>query len=213
MLPPQTIDYNSLKKFLITLADQVVHAKDELNSMDAACGDGDFGSTMTTAFEAARKMLEEAPGHDVGFLLTSMGTSILSTAGGASGPTVAAIFSAAGEAAKGKHELNISDLASILDKSAQKITLLGGAKVGDKTLMDALEPAVRELKAAADNNLSLPDGLDRAAQAARVGCESTKVLIAKHGRARYLGEQTIGHIDPGAYLIALMFATLAETSH
>jgi len=212
VLSAQTIDYDGLKKFLMTLADQVVQAKGELNSMDAECGDGDFGSTMATAFETARKMLREDTGHDAGLLLTSMGTSILSTAGGASGPTVATVFTAAGAAAKGKHELNLSDLASMLDKSAQKITLLGGAKVGDKTLMDALEPAVSELKAAADENLSIQNGLDRAAQAARVGCESTKALIAKHGRARYLGDQTIGHVDPGAHLIALMFATLAKSS-
>jgi len=213
VLPPQTIDYNGLKKFLIALVDQVVQSKDELNSMDAACGDGDFGSTMATAFEATRKILEEESGHDVGLLLASVGTSILSIAGGASGPTVATVFTAAGAAAKGKHELNLTDLASMLDESAQKITLLGGAKKGDKTLMDALEPAVSELRAAANDNLSIRDGLDRAAQAARVGCESTKGLIAKYGRARYLGEQTIGQVDPGAYLIALMFATLAKTSH
>jgi len=182
--------------------------------MDAACGDGDFGTTMASAFDGARKAIQKAPGNDVGSLLMSMGNSILSSAGGASGPTIATFFMEAGKFEKGKSELGLQDVAPMLDKSLQKIQLLGGAKVGDKTLIDALEPAVNALKASVDANAPLRDALSRAAQAARIGCESTKGLVAKHGRARYLGEQTLGCVDPGAYLISLTFVTLAAaTSH
>jgi len=179
--------------------------------MDAACGDGDFGSTMASAFEEARRVLEGESGNDVGTLFTSMGTSILSTAGGASGPTVATLFMEPGKLSKGMHELRLQDLASMLHESDKKIRLLGGAKPGDKTLIDALEPAVSTLRAAAENDVPLQEALNRAAEAAKVGCASTKELVAKHGRARYLGEQTLGFIDPGAYLVSLVFTTLAAS--
>ena len=180
--------------------------------MDAACGDGDFGSTMASAFEQAANVVEEESRNDVGVLLASIGTSILTNAGGASGPTVATFFMEAGNLAKGKRELHLQDLASMLDKSVKKIQVLGGAKRGDKTLVDALEPAVNALKAAADANIPLQNALDRAAEASRIGCESTKGMIAKHGKAKYLGEQTLGFMDPGAYLISVVFAKLAATT-
>ena len=182
--------------------------------MDAACGDGDFGTTMASAFGDAKKAIEKASGNNVGSLLMSMGNSILSSAGGASGPTIATFFMEAGKFAKGKSELGLRDLASMLDKSLQKIQLLGGAKVGDKTLVDALEPAVRELKASVEADVPLRDALTGAVEAAMIGCESTKGLVAKHGRAKYLGEQTLGCVDPGAHLISLTFVTLvAATRH
>jgi dihydroxyacetone kinase phosphoprotein-dependent L subunit len=208
----QTLTYDNVKKFLTELSERVVQSKKELNSLDAACGDGDFGSTMAAAFEEARKAIEKTSGNDVGSLLMLTGTSILSSAGGASGPTFSALFTEAGKFAKGKSELGLLDVASMLDKSVQKIQMLGGAKVGDKTLLDALEPAVNALRASADANDSLLDALTQAADAARIGCESTKDLVAKHGRARYLGEQTLGSVDPGAYLVYLMFATLATAT-
>lgn len=200
------------KNFLIELSRQVLQAKDGLNSMDAACGDGDFGSTMASAFGEAKKALEEASGNDVGVVLALMGTSILSSAGGASGPTIATIFLEAGKAVRGKSEVNLQDIASMFEKAAQKIHLIGGASVGDKTLVDALEPAVNALEEAASTGLPVQTGLQRAAEAATAGCESTKQMVAKQGRARYLGEQTLGHVDPGAYLVNLMFAILATTT-
>jgi dihydroxyacetone kinase-like protein len=209
---PQTLEYSDVKKFLIELSERVVQSKSELDAMDAACGDGDFGSTMASAFEAARKLLNDETGSDVGVLLSSMGNSILASAGGASGPTVATLFTEAGKFVKGRRELDLRDLAAMLDVSLQKIRLLGGAKPGDKTLVDALEPAVNTLKAATTANLPLQDALDRTAKNAKVGCESTKGLIAKHGKARYLGEQTLGFVDPGAYLMSLTFATLAAST-
>jgi dihydroxyacetone kinase-like protein len=206
-----TLDYSDFKNFLTELSDAVLHAKVEFDSMDAACGDGDFGSTMATAFGRVAKTLGEASGNDVGSILTLAGTSILSSAGGASGPTFASFFTEAGKTAKGKNEVDLQILATMLEKSLQKIRLLGGAVVGDKTMIDALEPAVNAVKEAANAGTSLHSALDRAAEAAKIGSESTKHLIAKHGRARYLGEQTLGHVDPGAYLISLTFATLAAT--
>ena len=208
----ETLDCPDFRRFLIELSAAVLRAKTEFDSMDAACGDGDFGSTMTIAFSQVGKNVEEAQTNDVGTILTTAGTSILSTAGGASGPTFAALFLEAGKIAKGKSEVNLQDLASMFDKSIQKIQLLGGANVGDKTIVDALQPAVNALKQAAQAGIPLQTALDRTAEAARIGCESTKQMIAKHGKARYLGPQTLGCMDPGAYLVSLTFTTLAATT-
>ena len=179
--------------------------------MDAACGDGDFGSTMAAAFGQAAKATEGARDDDVGAILTVAGNSILSTAGGTSGPIFGAFFIEAGKAVKGRAEVGLQDLTLMLFESTKRIQVLGGAEVGEKTLIDALVPALNALKEAANAAAPLRTALDRAAEAASSGCESTKYMIAKKGRARYLGEQTRGFVDPGAYLVSLTFATLAMT--
>ena len=204
--------YDCVKKFLTELSERVMQAKNEFNTMDTACGDGDFGTTMASAFGEAKKAAEEDSDNDVGAAFTATGTLILSSAGGASGPTIATLFLEAGKTVKGKDQIDLQDIASMFERSVQKIRLLGGANVGDKTLVDALEPAVTALRAAADTGVPLQSALNQAAEAARIGCESTKRLIAKHGRARYLGEQTLGFVDPGAYLVSMVFATLAATT-
>ena len=200
------------KKFLIDLSNLVLQARDELDSMDADCGDGDFGSTMANAFSLAKKALEDAPESDIGGLLMAMGTSILSSAGGTSGPIFGALFTEAGKASKGRAEVSLQDLTLMLDMSTQRIRLLGGANVGDKTLIDALDPAVNALKEAVNAGTPLRAALDQAAKASSSGCESTRQMVANKGRAKYLGEQTRGFVDPGAYLVSLTFATLATAT-
>jgi len=205
------LDYASVKRFLIGLSERIVRAKDELNAMDAACGDGDFGITMASAFIQVKKSVEVDASNDIGTILKIAGTAIMA-AGGASGPTIATIYIEAGNTVKGKREIGLEELASMFQRAAEKIHLLGGAEKGDKTMIDALQPAVGSLINAANEGIPLQTALDRAAEAARVGCESTKDLIAKRGRARYLGDQTLGHVDPGAYFVSMMFTSLASNN-
>lgn len=205
------IQGEELRSFLLTFADLILRSKDELNSMDAECGDGDFGSGMFMAFSDVRKTLVEAHGDDIGVLLTKVGHSILSIAGGASGPMFGTLFLEAGKLATGKNEVGATEIALMLDQSLHRIRARGGARVGDKTLVDALEPAVSTLKEILSSKIELHQAFERAAEAAREGCESTKRLTAKHGKARYLGEQTLGFVDPGAYVISLLFTTLAAS--
>lgn len=186
-----------------------MQAKNELNSMDAECGDGDFGTIMFIAFSNARKALEETQSDDIGVVLNVIGNSILASAGGASGPMFGTLFIEAGKAARGKSEVELPELAIMLDKSMQKIQARGGARVGDKTIVDALEPAVNSLMESVTAETPLPLAVQKAAEAAKAGCESTKRLTAKHGKAKYLGEQTLGFVDPGAYAITLIFDSLA----
>jgi dihydroxyacetone kinase-like protein len=209
----ETLNGLEFKSFLIDVGNRVRNAKDELNSMDAVCGDGDFGSTMSKAFGTAAKALEATESDDVGVILSSAGNSILSSAGGACGPLFAAFFAEAGRIAKGKCEVGVEDLATMFGKACEKIQGLGGAVVGDKTMVDALAPAINALRTVARANRPLSVALEEAATASRLGCESTKGMVAKHGRARYLGEQTLGFDDPGAYLVSLIFATLARSTN
>lgn len=207
----ETISRTKFKDFLVAFSRQILQAKDEFNSMDAECGDGDFGSTMAHAFGEALKRLEATSDDDIGSLLTLTGNTILSSAGGASGPTIATIFLEAGKVGRGKSEVTIQDLALMFEMADRQIRILGQAAIGDKTLVDSLEPAANALKQAANAGNSFQDALERATLAARAGCESTKQMIAKHGRAKYLGEQTLGHTDPGAYLVSLFFSNLASS--
>jgi dihydroxyacetone kinase-like protein len=209
----ETLNGLNFKFFLTELGNRVRNAKNEFNSMDAVCGDGDFGSTISNAFASTAKALEIEETNDVGLILTSAGNSILSSAGGACGPIFASLFTEAGRTAKGKSEVGVQDMALMFENACKKIQGFGGAAVGDKTMVDALTPAITALTAAAETGVTLSVALDRAAEASRLGCESTKEMIAKHGRARYLGEQTLGFVDPGAYLVSLIFDTLARMTH
>ena len=200
-----------VKQILTDITTRVMQARDELNSMDSACGDGDFGTSMWISFSDARKQLDELSLSDIGTMILASGQAILSSAGGAAGPIFGSFFIEAGKVAKGKDELNLADLAKMFDASLKKIKLQGGAKVGDKTVVDALEPAVNALREDVVCNTGLTQSLRNAATAARIGCESTKGIVARHGKARYLGEQSLGYVDPGAHVMAIIFEAFAKS--
>jgi len=200
-----------VRQTLLNLMTRITDAKDELNIMDSACGDGDFGTSMWISFSNARKQIDESTETNVGTMLLTAGQAILSSAGGAAGPIFGLFFIEAGKAAKGMCELSIADLAKMFDASLIAIKRQGGAKVGDKTVVDALEPAVNALKESANKSGDVSVGLKNAANAAEKGCESTKEIIARHGKAKYLEEQTLGYVDPGAHVMAIIFETLAES--
>jgi dihydroxyacetone kinase-like protein len=204
----QRLDYDFLRSYLINLAMTVMKKRDQLNGLDADCGDGDFGIGIYLGFENVQNAVQQESKRDIGALLEGSGQVILSSVGGASGPLFGVLLTEMGKAVRGKTEVTLDDLVDMFGKSLEKVCLLGRAKVGDKTLVDALEPTVKSLRLSARDKLEISAALEAAAQAARLGCESTKELVAKHGKARYLGEQTLGHVDPGAYVIQVMLETL-----
>ena len=207
----EELGYVVARDFLLRLANAVMLEKGRLDELDAACGDGDFGVGMYVGFENARRAIEQVRDGDIGGLLTVAGKAILSSVGGASGALFGTLFMEAGKGASGKGEIGLEDLLKMFQASLEKIRQRGGAKLGDKTLVDALEPAVESLKDAAQGNRDLGEALRMAADAAKGGAESTKGMIAKQGKARYLGVQTLGHVDPGAEVIKLVFETLSAT--
>jgi phosphoenolpyruvate---glycerone phosphotransferase subunit DhaL len=204
----EMLDYAFLKRFLLALANKIMNEKDHLNKLDAACGDGDFGVGMYLGFKSVQKAVEEHTTGDISALLSHTGSAILSSFGGASGPVFGTFFAEMGEKAKGKSEIQLGDLATMLEGSLEGICLRGKAKVGDKTLVDALEPAVKSLRESVSHKTEILPALQATVEASKCGCESTADLVAKHGKARYLGEQAVGHIDPGAYVVQIIFETL-----
>lgn len=180
--------------------------------MDADCGDGDFGTTMYVAFGKVLNTLEAARNENIGALLSQVGEAILSSAGGAAGPIFSTLFLSAGKATKSRTELSVSDLAAMFESSQRNVEARGGARVGHKTLIDVLDPAVVSLKNSVAKKLALTLALKDAVNAAETGYEKTKSVVAKQGKARYLGEQTLGKPDPGAYVTLLLFDCLCGES-
>lgn len=201
-------------------ADVMEREKALLTELDAAIGDSDHGVNMARGFTAVRGRLGGLDHGDVGALLKGVGMILLSTVGGASGPLYGTLFRDAGQRAAGAAALDLAALAGCLEAGLDGVKRRGKAAPGDKTMVDALSPAVDALKAA----LSAPapagdparsplmEGLARAAEAAQAGALATVPLIARKGRASYLGERSAGHQDPGATSCSLLLRSLAATA-
>lgn len=183
----------------IRLFAQVVRDhKEELTALDSAIGDADHGINMDRGFQAVLAKLPTYPEGDVGALLKGVGMTLVSTVGGASGPLYGTFFLQLGGATAGKAEAEAADLAGALEAGVAGIQRLGKAEPGDKTMLDALIPARDAMRAAVDREASVSDALAAAVAAAEQGMLATIPLVARKGRASYLGERSAGHQDPGA---------------
>lgn len=176
-----------------------------LSDLDAAIGDGDHGVNMKRGFLAVEKKLDAAPPADLGVLFRTVGMTLLSTVGGASGPLYGGFFLEIGKRATGQAAWDADTLAEMLKAGLADIVKRGKAELGDKTLVDALTPATRAMTG------DLAAATAAAAKAAREAATATAPLLAKKGRASYLGERSVGHQDPGANSLALLLESLAET--
>jgi dihydroxyacetone kinase-like protein len=185
--------------------------KDELTQLDAAIGDADHGANLERGFRAVLGKLPGAASQDIGGLLKTVGMTLVSTVGGASGPLYGTFFLQMGAATAGKSELSLADWAAALGAGVDGVAMRGKASPGDKTMLDALTPALEALRAAAAEGASLPAALRRSAQAAEQGRLATTPLVARKGRASYLGERSAGHPDPGATSAALILKAAADT--
>ena len=182
--------------------------KAHLTELDAPIGDSDHGANMARGFAAVRAKLAGLDRGDVGALFKAVGMTLLSTVGGASGPLYGTLFIEAGRPSAGAAELDLAGFTSCLEAALAGIQRRGKAARGDKTMVDALGPAVDALQGAA--GAPLAEALARAAEAARAGAEATKPLVARKGRASYLGERSVGHQDPGATSCWLLLQSLAS---
>jgi dihydroxyacetone kinase-like protein len=181
-----------------------------LTQLDAAIGDADHGINMDRGF---RKVAEKLPGlgsSDIGGILRATGMALIASVGGASGPLYGTFFIKAAEAAAGRDSLDARAFASIMKSGVDALKARGKAQRGDKTMIDALEPAVRALENAADAGGTPAECLRAAAIAAEEGMKATVPLTAKKGRASYLGERSAGHQDPGATSSYLMIKALGD---
>lgn len=179
------------------------HAQ-ELTDLDQAIGDGDHGINMNRGFKAVMEKLPTFEDKSIDTILKQVGMTLVSTVGGASGPLYGTAYLRAGNAVKGKEELDASDISAIFKAAIGGIQQRGKATTGEKTMLDAIIPAKEAYDKAIADGKSIADALADAEKAAWDGVEYTKTIIATKGRASYLGERSIGHQDPGATSISYM---------
>ena len=192
-------------------AAHIAEQKDYLTQLDAAIGDGDHGANMHRGLQAVLAKKADLQNTDIGVLLKGVAMTLISTVGGASGALYGTFFLQASTMAGGKTGLSSSEFGSLLEKGLAGIVLRGKAAVGDKTMIDALQPAIKAYKSATESGETLEQALSKAVSAADEGLKSTIPLVARKGRANYLGERSAGHPDPGASSTVLLFRSAAET--
>lgn len=172
--------------------------KEYLTQLDSSIGDADHGINMDRGFTAVMDRLPGVADKDAGTILKTVGTTLVSTVGGASGPLYGTAFLRAGTSLAGKFELQDGDVLAALEAALEGIMARGKAKPGEKTMVDTLQPAIESFKAALEAGEPLKPALAKAIQRAEEGMKSTIPMLATKGRASYLGERSIGHQDPGA---------------
>jgi dihydroxyacetone kinase-like protein len=181
-----------------------------LSELDSHGGDGDHGTTMVRAMAQLEKGIDDAPAEDLKALFHSVAWAIMGSDGGATGPLFGAFFMGMAEAAEGREVLDAEGLATAFESALASIQKYSKAQVGDKTMIDALAPAVDAARVAAESGADTAAVLRRAAEAAGRGAESTKALQARFGRAKNIGEGSIGVQDAGATSMWLLFKGFSE---
>ncbi|MFP8960956.1 dihydroxyacetone kinase subunit DhaL [Streptomyces nanhaiensis] len=199
------LDADFFRRWLSAVSAAVDREADRLTELDSAIGDADHGANMRRGLTAAVAALEEQAPSSPGAVLTLAGRRLISTVGGASGPLYGTLLRRAGKALGDQESVEPEQLREALRTGVEAVAQLGSAARGDKTMLDALYPAVEALDDSGG-------GFEAARRAAEEGAAATVPMRARRGRASYLGERSVGHQDPGATSSALFFAALAETA-
>ena len=205
-----SIGYEDVVDWLRAFAEQIDENKSYLTRLDSAIGDGDHGTNMDRGMRKALERLDGVEGDDIGAALKAVGTALVSSVGGAGGPLYGTLFLQMGSTIAGKSELDLSEWAEALDAGVKGVQARGKAEPGDKTMVDSLLPAAEALRQAAERGAGASEGLRRSAAAAEEGMKATVPLVARKGRASYLGERSAGHQDPGATSSYLLLKSAAE---
>jgi phosphoenolpyruvate---glycerone phosphotransferase subunit DhaL len=182
-----------------------------LTELDAAIGDADHGANMDRGFKAVMNKMPEISDKDIGTIFKTVGMTLISTVGGAGGPLYGTFFLQIGMKTAGKMELSLADWTDALEAALNGVIMRGKAELGDKTMVDALTPAVAALRQSIQENQPIYKALELSAESARKGMEGTIPLVARKGRASYLGERSAGHQDPGATSSFLILKAAVDT--
>ncbi|HEU4913227.1 MAG TPA: dihydroxyacetone kinase subunit DhaL [Actinomycetes bacterium] len=205
------VDVTTVRAWIEQSADDVRENKDHLTHLDSAIGDADHGINLVRGFDAVLVTLEEKAPDTPGAVLTTVGTTLISRVGGASGPLYGTAFRRAGRTVGTAPDVGPELLGSALEAALDGVVGLGAAAEGEKTMVDALAPAVRAYQQALAAGATFITAVHAAANAAAAGAEATIPMQALKGRASYLGPRSVGHQDPGATSTALLLAALATT--
>jgi len=192
-------------------AELIAQERDHLTELDSSIGDADHGTNMDRGMKAAVVALDDASPLGVGPLLSKVGMTLVSTVGGASGPLYGTLFLRLGSTLGDVAEVSSEQVAAAFRAGLDGVVARGKAVADDKTMYDALAPAVDALEAGLKDGLDLASALGRARIAADAGRDATVPMLARKGRASYLGERSVGHQDPGATSVALLVSAAAGT--
>jgi len=204
------VNGKKLIEILDRIADVIEENKLMLTELDAAIGDGDHGINMSRGFHAVREKLKDDDGSDIGTILKKAGMALVSNVGGAAGPLYGTAFLKAGAVVEGKQTVDVADLENMLKAALEGIKMRGHAEPKDKTMVDAAEEALNALNSSNAAGESPQQAIKAAVDAAYLGLENTKDMIARKGRASYLAERSIGHKDAGAASFALILKTIFD---
>ena len=209
-----SISKNDLLQMVERIYKTIDAMKEDLSKLDTEIGDGDHGFSMATGFKSFYARLDEYAQLDIGPILKKGGFDLIKNVGGAAGAVFGTFF--IGQSAyydgnlQGKDPLDLQDITNMFAHALEQVKNRGHAKPGDKTMVDALEPAVESLKASAAQSQGLAEAFKLAAEKADEGAEKTKEMVATHGRAKNLGERSIGFMDPGSKTMAVIINVIAE---
>lgn len=206
-----SLDAAWARRWIELAAADVAEQRDYLVDLDRAIGDGDHGENMDRGFKAALEALGQAEPASVAEVLKTVAKTLMSTVGGAAGPLYGTAFLRASKAA-GDGELDAAGVAAIIEGALGGIQVRGKATTGEKTMVDAWTPALDAARAAAESGADAVATLQAAATAAEAGAAATEPLRATKGRASYLGERSIGHLDPGAVSTSLILRAAARAA-
>jgi phosphoenolpyruvate---glycerone phosphotransferase subunit DhaL len=204
----ETLTLDEVRQMFLDVCRRIKETKDELTDADRAIGDGDHGVGMARGFEAVRQKLESGTFETVSELLRTIGRTLLSSMGGASGVLFATFFTGGASQLDELKRFDADALRRLLADGTAAVAKRGGASPGDKTMLDALAPAAQTL--AEMPSAPLPELFRAASEGARRGAEQTKQMVARTGKARALGERSLGHADPGALSISVILQAMAE---
>jgi phosphoenolpyruvate---glycerone phosphotransferase subunit DhaL len=197
-------------RWLSVLQEVFAENRQQLTDLDAAVGDGDFGISLDRGFTAVQAELSANPPADIRSVFQHVAGILIRTMGGTAGPLLGTFFLRAGAASADKAELAPADVVALFQAGVEGLQQRGKAALGDKTMLDALLPAVDAMRGALEAGSGLADILERGAAAAEAGMRATKTMQARKGRASYLGDRSVGHQDPGATAAHLLLKAAAE---
>ena len=207
---PMSINTDGIRSIICEIAKVMEDRKQYLSDLDQAIGDGDHGFNMARGFGVLERKFEETPGTDIGDLLKIVAMALISNVGGAAGPLYGSMFLKAASAARELTEVDLPGFTPIFREGVLGVQARGNAVLGDKTMIDVLLPVLESLEKDSAAGLSGREAFANAEKVAADCMEKTKNIVARKGRASYLGERSIGHIDPGAASSYLIVQTICK---
>ena len=207
-MPKTSLNKDEVKAMLLLVTERIIAAEPMLSEADRNLGDGDHGLGMQRGMTAAKEKLNVGEPESIEKAFSGVGMAMMSSMGGASGAIFGTFFRNGGKALAGKESFDAAALAAFLQAGVDGVKQRGGAAVGDKTVVDSMEPAAK--KAAEVSSASLPEAIAAVSAAAEEGKEASKAMVAKFGRAKTLGEGCIGHPDAGALSVTVIIKAMED---